>query len=187
LYCGDCADFLKELPPDSAIVSDPPYGCDNDCDYSRFTGGKKPSNTYSPIAGDDQPFDPSPWLVFPKVVLFGFQFFAQRLPVGTVLVWQKKRDNALGKMLSDCELAWMKGGKGVYLFQHIWNGFDRDSERGRSLHPTQKPVALFDWVLRKAKIQPDMTVVDPYMGSGSVLALYVHIFLLPFLPGWWRH
>lgn len=101
--------------------------------------------------------------------MWGFQFFANRLPQGTVLVWNKRRDNQLGKFLSDCELAWMKGGKGCYLFNHTWNGFDRASERGqKSLHPSQKPVALMEWCIDKLKLKSGDTVLDPYMGTGCV-------------------
>jgi DNA modification methylase len=170
LYHGDCRDIAPTLSGIDAVISDPPYGCANNCDYTRFTGGLIPKGGtfYRSIKGDDQPFDPTPWLEYPKVVLFGCQFYADKLPQGTVLVWNKRRPNQLGKFLSDAELAWMKGGKGCYLFNHIWNGFDRESERGKSLHPTQKPIALWDWVLTRAKIHPGQTVLDPYMGSGSL-------------------
>ena len=176
LYNKDCLEVLPSLPVQAAVITDPPYGINNDGDYTRFSGGTRPSNNFhgrsrqtnhwNGILGDNEPFDPSPWLRFPKVVLWGWQYFCHCLPLGTVLVWQKNRDSVLGKYLSDCELAWMKGGKGAYLFKHLWRGFDRESEQGqKSLHPTQKPVALFDWVLQRAKISPPQIVVDPYMGS----------------------
>jgi len=176
LYNMDCLEVAPYLPKDAAIIGDPPYGIKNGGDYTRLSGGKSPSNNFhgrssqsrdwGGIIGDDKPFDPSPWLKFPKVVLWGFQYFARYLPLGTTLIWQKNRDNVLGKFMSDCELAWMKGGKGSYLFKHIWRGMDRQSEQGeKTLHPTQKPVALFDWVLRKVKINPLQVVIDPYMGS----------------------
>ncbi len=176
LFNNDCLEILPLLPSDAAIITDPPYGIKNGGDYTRLSGGKRPSSNFvgrsrqsrfwGGIIGDDKPFDPSPWLQFPKVVLWGYQFFARHLPSGTTLVWQKNRDSVLGKFMSDCELAWMKGGVGTYLFKHTWRGMDRESEqRQKTLHPTQKPVALFDWVLQRAKIKPMQVVVDPYMGS----------------------
>jgi 23S rRNA G2445 N2-methylase RlmL len=159
-----------DIPPDSAIVSDPPYGCKNNCDYTRFSGGLSPSrNHHRGITGDSEPFEPTRWLSYPHVVLFGYQFFANTLPLGTTLVWLKKRDNQLGSFLSDCELAWLKGGKGCYLYRHVWHGFDRETERGKTLHPTQKPVALMEWVIQRAKIPKGTTIVDPYCGSGATL------------------
>jgi len=168
LYHGDTQEILPTIPGITAIISDPPYGCANNCRYGRFTGGLAPSTDFAQVLGDDQPFDPRPFLTFPKVVLFGFQFFADRLPVGTVLTWVKKRPNQLGHFLSDAELAWMKGGKGCYVFHHVWHGFDRESERGeKTLHPTQKPVAVMRWVMTKAKVDSTDVVCDPYLGSGA--------------------
>lgn len=164
LYLGDCTTLTIKA---DALICDPPYGCNNDCNYSRFSGGLSPSrNHHRGVVGDDAPFDPSPWLAYPKVILWGWQHYADRLPLGTVLVWCKKRDNQLGTFLSDCELAWQKGGKGVYLFRHVWHGFDRQSEKGKTLHPTQKPVALMQWCISRLKLPPGSTIFDPYMGSG---------------------
>ncbi len=153
-----------------AIVTDPPYGVGNNNRYSRFSGGQAKlhrGRDYRPIVGDDQPFDPSPWLGFPKVLLFGFNCFSHRLPMGSLLIWCKRRDSVLGKFLSDCEVAWFNRGRGIYLFHHEWSGFMRESERGKSLHPTQKPVALMKWCIERMRLRPGSTIVDPYMGSGS--------------------
>lgn len=170
IYNEDCYSILSKVKDRiDAVLTDPPYGCKNDCDYTRFTGGMHPArNHHHGVVGDDQPFDPTPFLDFPKVVLFGYQFFAQSLPLGTILCWIKKRDNQLGTFLSDAELAWMKGGKGCYVYRHIWNGFDRESERGKTLHPTQKPVALMRWCLEKMKLPSGSVVYDPFMGTGCV-------------------
>lgn len=166
LINGDCASV--DIPANAAIVSDPPYGSSTDTDYTRFTGGMhEQRNNFAPITGDDTPFDPARWITHPYVALFGYQFFADQLPVGTILVWNKKRSSQLGTFLSDAELAWMKGGKGVYLFHHVWNGFDRETERGKTLHPTQKPVVLMRWVINRMKLPTGTLIVDPYMGSGS--------------------
>jgi site-specific DNA-methyltransferase (adenine-specific) len=167
LYLGDCLDIQIELS-ERAVVSDPPYGVSNNCDYTRFSGGLSPSHNYHRgIIGDSEPFNPRPWLSAKEVILWGFPYFAAYLEIGTTLVWNKKAANQLGTFLSDCELAWMKGGVGVYLFNHVWNGFDRQTERGEEVyHPSQKPVALMDWCISKVKSE---TIVDPYMGSGTTI------------------
>jgi len=168
LHLADCLTIIDDLPHIDAVVTDPPYGAKTDTDYTRFSGGLSPSrNHHQGIKGDDLPFDPAPWLSFPKVVLFGYQYFAAKVPVGTILVWNKKRPTQLGTFMSDCELAWQKGGHGVYLFNHVWHGFDRESERGKTLHPTQKPVALFKWIIERQKLKPGATILDPYLGSGA--------------------
>lgn len=158
-----------ELPEKLAIVSDPPYGVRNNCDYTRLKG-KIPSRNYKPVAGDNEPFNPARWLSYKHVALWGYQHFAQQLPAGTVLVWLKKRESNLGKMLSDCELCWLNRGCGCWLNHHVWSGFDRASERGqKALHPTQKPVAVQRWVIERLKVPEGYTICDPYAGSGSTL------------------
>jgi DNA modification methylase len=151
-----------------AVVTNPPYGMNNDNDYSRFTDGPNGhgpamSRTYPPTIGDAKPFDPGPWLDFERVVMWGFNHYAARLPVGSVLVWIKRNEAAYGSFLSDAELAWMKGGHGVYCVKDLsMNAITRER-----VHPNQKPVSLFEWCLQKAKVPKGATVLDPYMGSGS--------------------
>ena len=166
---GDCLKIAPTLAGIDAVVSDPPYGIDHDTDYTRFTGGaSKVRNTFDAVTGDDEPFDPTPWLDYPAVVLFGANCYSDKLPCGTWLIWCKRRDEKLGKFMSDCEAAWQKGGHGVYLFHHIWDGFDRESERGTPrVHPTQKPVALMEWAIKRLRLPMGATILDPYCGSGA--------------------
>jgi len=168
LYCADCLDVLPELQAfDLGIVSDPPYGMNNDYDNTRFRVGKngdgpgrKDLQNNDPIIGDDKPFDPAPFLKYENVILFGFNHFAQRVPAGTVLVWIKRLDTAFGTFLSDAELAWKKGGKGVYCFrdQSIYG------ESNNKTHPNQKPIPLMKWCIEMTKAN---TILDPFMGSGT--------------------
>lgn len=156
-----------------AVITDPPYGMNLDTDNSRFSGGHVASIAKrgngigtgggASIIGDDKPFDPSPWLDYPAVVLFGCNHFGQRLPVGTTLVWLKRLDAGFGSFLSDAELAWMKGGHGVYAKRDL----SMNGETTTRCHPCQKPVALMAWCMDVAKVPEGATVLDPYMGSGS--------------------
>ena len=100
---------------------------------------------------------------------WGSNHYAQRLPKGTTLVWIKKADHWFGTFLSDCELAWMKGGCGVYAFCQQFPPSTRKAENdGMSVAQlTQKPVALMKWCLEMAKVRTGAMVLDPYMGSGS--------------------
>jgi site-specific DNA-methyltransferase (adenine-specific)/modification methylase len=173
LYNADCLSLLGDLPEIDAVVTDPPYGSQNRCDYTRFTRTtnsdfrRAKQKTWPPVAGDDQPFDPAPWLEYKRVALWGYQHFAHKLRPGTVLVWDKKRDSQLGHFTSDAELCWLNRGKGVWTYRQVWYGLDREGERGQSLHPTQKSVGVMRWVMQRLRLKPGMTVLDPYMGSGS--------------------
>jgi hypothetical protein len=155
-----------------AVVTDPPYGMDWHCENVRWKGGSPESQqrrksykprVYDKVIGDDEPFDPSPFLDYPSVVLFGYNHFAQRLPVGTLLVWLKRLDAGFGSFLSDAEVAWMKGGHGVYCKRDL-------SMNGEALtrqHPTQKPVPIMAWCMEMASVAHGATVCDPFMGSGT--------------------
>ena len=170
LYLGDCLEIMKTLPDKSvdAVITDPPYGIKNDCDYTRFTGGLSGHATYKPITGDAKEFDPNPFINYRYVVMFGSNNYSHKLPPGALLVWAKRRDSKTGKFLSDCEVAWMNKGRGVYLFHHEWDGFMRETERGeKTLHPSQKPVELMKWVMDKVGVPQGATVLDPFMGSGT--------------------
>jgi hypothetical protein len=169
IYNSDCLTVLPHLTGVDAVVTDPPYGMNWPCDNTRFSGGSESSiasrakipRVYdAPVVGDDKPFDPSPWLGFPKVVLWGFNHFAARLPKGTTLVWIKRLDPAFGSFLSDAELAWMKGGHGVYCRRDV----TMYGETATRQHPTQKPVGIIQWCL---DLTDSETILDPYCGSGT--------------------
>ena len=178
LYLGDCREILPTLPKVDAVITDPPYGMDWNTDTTRFSGGKSENINrtsgegrpdWGDISGDAQPFDPSPWLQFNRVVMFGANHYAERLPVGTMLVWIKKDDHLFGTFLSDAEMAWMKGGHGVYCFRKSFPPPVRIAENGggNAAHPTQKPISLMAWCMERAKVPHEGVVLDPYMGSGT--------------------
>ena len=175
LIHADCRDVLPLLPAVDLCLTDPPYGMSNNGDTTRFSGGVSPGGrrvrgdgqVRPMIIGDDKPFLPAPFLDFPRVILWGSNHFAQRLPVGTTLIWIKKPDKLYGTFLSDAEVAWMKGGHGVYAMRKDWGGFNRLASDGLSVHQNQKPLALMLWCIHKAK--GDGLILDPYVGSGTTL------------------
>lgn len=170
LYNADCLAVLPQLTGIDAVISDPPYGMDWDTDSTRFSGGQHKRghgrDDWAEIHEDDKPFDPAPWLDFPRCVLWGANHYAARLPLGTTLVWLKKDDHLFGTFLSDAELAWMKGGYGVYAFRKSFPPPARMAENnGKVAHPTQKPVALMAWCMDRIGVDRGSTVCDPYAGS----------------------
>ncbi len=172
LYLGDNHELLSLigrdlLPSRMSIVSDPPYGMGWNTNTSRFSGGDKESisrrgqgrSDWGTVTNDDEPFDPSPFLDYEHVILWGANHYAARLPVGTTLVWIKRLDPAFGSFLSDVEIAWEQGGHGVYCYRDL-SGYASALQR---VHPTQKPVGLMEWCIgRTAGV-----ICDPFMGSGT--------------------
>jgi DNA modification methylase len=165
LFLGDCRDILPHLPKSAAIVSDPPYGMKWDT-QAIFKPGKNGTGAiplpkdYPPIYGDDEPFDPTPWLVFSQIILWGFHHFSPRLPVGSVLVWLKRYDEGFGSYLSDADLAWMKGGHGIYCKRDV------SLQGEQRVHPTQKPLSLMKWCL---SFIHHADIIDPYCGTGTTV------------------
>lgn len=172
LYLGDCRQILPTLGAIDAVVSDPPYGMAWDVNSKRFSGGNRERqrgpgrSDYPEIAGDAVPFDPGPWLSFPEVILWGANHYAQRLPVGTTLVWIKKGAHLFGTWLSDAEIGWQKGGYGVYVKEVSFPPPSRIAENdgATAAHPTQKPIDLMVWCIGRVK---GHRIFDPFMGSGT--------------------
>lgn len=173
LYLGDCLDFMKTLDVGSvdAVITDPPYGMSLNTDSTRFSGGKHKRGTgrndWGNIINDDVPFDPSPFIDFPAVIMWGANHYAQRLPVGTTLVWVKRSPELYGSFLSDAEIAWQKGGYGVYCFEKQFPPPSRMAQNGGIVaHPNQKPLELMRWCIERTSDIGD-TILDPFMGSGT--------------------
>jgi len=171
LICGDCTDadvVARVMQGEKAVcvVTDPPYGIGWNGNYTRFSKGgiAESSTNYDDIHGDAQPFDPSQWLGFDEVVFWGANFFGASLPVGTWLVWDKRSADGTS-FLADAELAWQKGGAGVYI-----KSINQQSEKSKSrdiYHPTKKPIELMRWCIEGLKSTG--LILDPFSGSGTTI------------------
>lgn len=169
VFCGDGIGFVSSLPDDAKVVilTDPPYGISHPTDYeSRGRGALAKCSDYPPVFGDDKPFDPTPFIRFP-CCLFGGNYFAHRLPPSSGwIVWDKQRPANIDQ--STCELAWTNFVKGVRVFRYLWHGCMR-AGKDQIVHPTQKPVDLFKWIIGLKWFPQDAIIVDPFAGSGSAL------------------
>lgn len=175
LYCADCLSILPTLEGVDAVVTDPPWGVNNNnANHSRGRGNRPydpatNAKDFAPVVGDDRPFDPSPFLDIRNCILWGANHFADRLPSSSFwLAWDRKAGKAADSDITDCELAWTRGTtyRTVRMFRHMWAGFQRDSQAGEEhLHPMEKPIALMQWSL--GWLPNATTILDPFMGSGT--------------------
>jgi site-specific DNA-methyltransferase (adenine-specific) len=175
LYLGDCRDIAPTLERPAAVISDPPYGIG----FTYSAGGKCGAHTgrkagqdkrhaNAPIVGDAEPFDPKPWLAVADIVLlWGANHFAQRLPDGRWLAWNKLGGLEPWDSFSDVEFAWHNKRGADRIFSHLWKGLCQAGAGEKRDHPTQKPVALMKWCIGETKVPADGLVLDPYMGSGT--------------------
>lgn len=185
LYLGDCREILPTLGKVGRLVSDPPYGQGYKVN-AVYAGGTREkmvpqkgggslrvrSNTHAEIKGDDVSFDPSHLLgVAPDLLIWGAHRFADRLPEGSWLVWDKVPNGKI-KDQGDGEAAWINRDRPLRIFRLLWDGLSvgtgarHEVTAGQKrLHPMQKPVALMAWSIEQ--LGGDGPVLDPYMGSGS--------------------
>ena len=169
IYHGDVRAIVPSLGFDGLVLTDPPYGINHPTNYqSRGRDRLAACTDYAPVAGDDEPFDPT-WML--KVgrarILWGANWYANKLPnAGGWLVWDKERPDSLDQ--ATCELAWTDCVKGVRRFRYLWHGAMR-AGKDKLVHPTQKPIALMTWAMNLRWTKQYTTILDPYMGSGSTL------------------
>jgi len=151
---------------DLAIV-DPPYGIGDT--FIGFSSGAKKGKlerVHKEMKWDDNiPSDEyfaELKRVSKKQIIWGANYFNSFNNEGGALVWYKNRG---GNTLSQCEIASVSGQKKVdYVSIQILTGFVADEER---IHPTQKPIALYKWLLDKYGKQGDK-ILDTHLGSGSI-------------------
>jgi site-specific DNA-methyltransferase (adenine-specific) len=190
LYLGDCREIAHALARPAALVSDPPYGQELQTNVfeagqrrhyreslprqgesairarrkvGTYTGSQAVTIWPDGIVGDDAPFDPLPWLnAAPRVLLWGAHRFADRLPAGTWLVWDKVPTGKVRDQ-GDGEAAWLNDDppRPMRLFRLLWDGVCVGSAARsevtagqQRVHPTQKPVVLMEWCIQQARVPP---------------------------------
>ena len=183
LMCGDSTsiDAVERLMDGAKIDllhTDPPYGISESASkrVTRETNSLAKSNSHLPEFNDAttnaarDAFALCEGMGIKRQVWWGANYYAHALPeTANWFVWDKRVEEKQKDVNSDCELAWVKSKwSSVRIFRHLWKGLIKESERGQSrVHPTQKPVALVEWVIdyyRDVK-----TVLDLFGGSGSTL------------------
>ena len=84
------------------------------------------------------------------------------------ILWDKKTEDKYSNDFADGELAWTSFKKPLKIFRFLWHGMIQQNmkEKETRIHPTQKPVALYRWLLDKYA-KPDFKILDTHLGSGS--------------------
>lgn len=173
--CCDCMDALKKMPDKSVdlAICDPPYG--------GVTQGGYMSNTSSVLA-KNKDYHLSLWgmerpseeyfkelqRVSKNQIIWGGNYYASLLKDSQCwLVWDKENGK---NHYADCELAWTSFNKAVRIFRYRWLGMLQGNmkEKEYRIHPTQKPVALYEWILNNFADNGD-TILDTHVGSASSL------------------
>lgn len=167
----DCMDLMREFPDkhfDLAIV-DPPYGIGATATIG--AGDKRSGTAASEKWGakkwDEQRPDSDFFIELFRVsrhqIIFGGNYFADLLPASRCwLIWDKmERVNQ-----ADAELAWTSFDASVRIFQ-FWGNKLKGFLNPNRFHPTEKPVALYRWLLHNYA-KPGDKILDTHLGSGSI-------------------
>jgi len=100
-------------------------------------------------------------------IIFGANHFISKIPYDSScwIVWDK--DNSGN--FADCELAWTSFKTSVRKFKWRWYGMLQQNMKNKEdrIHPTQKPVKLYEWLLMNYAKQGDK-ILDTHLGSGSI-------------------
>jgi site-specific DNA-methyltransferase (adenine-specific) len=174
IYNEDCLTAMKAMPDkfyDLAIV-DPPYGIGEDGakNHSRSKAAK--AKQYTPKNWDaeapQQEYFTELMRVSKNQIIWGANHFIERINKNSScwIVWDKMNgDNDF----ADCELAWTNFDKAVRQFRFRWAGMLQGNMKDKEIriHPTQKPVQLYKWLLQKFAT-PEMKILDTHIGSGSI-------------------
>ena len=182
IYNEDCLQALKAMTDnqfDLAIV-DPPYGIGASADsrvggsYTVNLGGIKKKVAAKAYTLKDWDFSKPTleyWNELKRVsknqIVWGGNYFASNLEdTPCWLVWNKRNGENNN---ADCEIAWTSFKTAVRMFDWKWNGMLQQNMKNKEdrIHPTQKPVALYKWILENYA-EKGSKILDTHLGSGSI-------------------
>jgi site-specific DNA-methyltransferase (adenine-specific) len=170
LYNMDCMELLKNTEDnhfDLAIV-DPPYGIKRAGQTETFTKNPKHKRKHHQNKEWDN-YTPNNlyfkelFRVSKNQIIWGANYFVEFINKGTMgwIFWYKGQQ---GLSMSDGELAFTSFEKATRQI-NINRGFI--AQKGGSIHPTQKPVKLYEWLLQNYAKEGDK-ILDTHLGSGSI-------------------
>lgn len=190
-YNMDCREGMKQFPDkyfDLAIV-DPVYGDVKVGGYmnGKSLGGVGPHPEYDYSIWNQQKTDKKYFdelfRVSKNQIIFGGNYFAEEIGINSPcwIVWDKCNGTT---NWADCELAWTSFNSAVRMFKFMWNGMlqGKSIEHGdimqgnkalneKRIHPTQKPVALYKWILNNF-CKSGWKLLDTHTGSASNLIAF---------------
>ena len=174
----DNMELMKRYPDNyfELAIVDVPYGSDN------IQGGYKLGNSGGKGAAKQKVYNKAIWKhsapdikyfnelfrVSKNQIIWGANHFISKMPIDSPcwIIWDKKNGNT---KFADCELAWASFNKAARKFEFMWNGMLQGDMKNKEerIHPTQKPVKLYEWLLVNYAKEGDK-ILDTNLGSGSI-------------------
>jgi site-specific DNA-methyltransferase (adenine-specific) len=154
------------------VIVDPPYGIGESGKTNKTRGKLAVSKNYKSFAGDDLKAPDTKYFqelkrISKNQIIWGANHFISKIPFDSScwIVWDK--DNGETDF-ADCELAYSSFKTAVRKFKFRWQGMLQENMANKEerIHPTQKPVALYKWILQNYAKEGDK-ILDTHLGSGS--------------------
>jgi len=175
----DCMEYMATVPDnefDLAIV-DPPYGLgehEGKVSRNRFSSVEYLKKGWDTVPPEVEYFQELQ-RVSKNQIIWGANHFMQNIALGSScwIVWDKENGDS---HFADCEMAYTNFKTAVRIFRYRWAGMlqgDMKNKESR-IHPTQKPVKLYDWLLSNYA-EKGQRILDTHLGSGSS-AIAAHYF-----------
>jgi site-specific DNA-methyltransferase (adenine-specific) len=164
VYLEDCVSGMKRYADnhfDLAIV-DPPYGINVNVSIGRRKGDKK--SNYHKFAGNDNSIPNEEYFdelfrISKNQIIWGGNYMTEYLtPTPCWLLWDKGFSEEV--TFAQFEMAWTSFNSSAKKYNY------NTARQQNRIHPTQKPVALYDWILSKYAKPTDL-ILDTHLGSGS--------------------
>lgn len=163
IYCEDCLETMKRMPDKSIdlVLTDPPYGINRDGGESGKNWKQYDKKGWDTKIPEEEIFKEI-FRVSKHQIIWGANYFTKYLPSSMGWIYWDKGQKLT---MSDGELAFtsfQKASRSV-----TFNRVEITMDGG--VHPTQKPLKLFDYCIRKAIKEDETikTIYDPFMGSGT--------------------
>jgi site-specific DNA-methyltransferase (adenine-specific) len=169
----DCMEGMARFPDKffELAVVDPPYGIGEDGKSNHSRGKLAKPNLYIPKDWDSNPPNENYFKELLRVsknqIIWGANHFIDLMPYRSScwIVWDKVNGS---NDFADCELAWSSFKSSVRKFEFTWNGMLQGNMKNKEtrIHPTQKPVKLYEWLLKNYAKSGDK-ILDTHLGSQS--------------------
>ena len=181
----DCMEFMKDVPDKffNLAVVDPPYGIDiaeklANGWVSKAGGTKFEAKDWDKYTPTQEYWDEL-FRVSKNQIVWGGNYFMSKIKRDSPcwIFWDKNNGDSL---FADGEMAWTSFDSPVRLAKIHWCGSAAKHETGQNkIHPTQKPIKLYEWLLMKYA-KKGQRILDTHLGSGSS-AIAAHYFGVDFV------
>jgi site-specific DNA-methyltransferase (adenine-specific) len=169
----DCIEYMQQFPDNyfELAIVDPPYGIDVTNQSQGKGGGVAKKIQYKKTNWDKSAPN---YLYFNQLmrvsknqIIWGANHFISEIPFNSScwVVWDKDNGDT---DFADCELAYTSFKSAVRIFKWKWSGMLQQDMKNKEnrIHPTQKPIALYRWLLQNYA-KPNDKILDTHLGSGS--------------------